>query len=375
MSKPLDILHINTERSWRGGEQQTYSLAKGLWERGIACGLVCQPDTELAQRAKEAGITVFETGMHGEADVMSALQIRKIIGERNCKLVHTHTSHALTLGFWASYGLKIPRLATRRVAFSIYRHDFLKINGIKYKRMTSHFAAISQHVKDALVRDGIDGGKISVVYSGIDPRRFALVSPDRVQALRYEFGLGLHDKVILQAAHLSKEKGQDVMLKALPEILRENPNVKLILAGGGEQTTLRTLAGELGVSANVVFAGFREDMGALYHLCDLFVMPSLSEGLGTAALDALALRKPVVVSDAGGLPEIVTNNVSGLVAPAGNAGALASAVNYMLANYDRALAMADTGYDTVLQKFTLDKMVEGNLALYRRLCPGIFNAG
>lgn len=373
MPRKLDVLHINTERTWRGGEQQTFSLVKGLHQQGLACGLVCQPDTVLAQKAKGSDLTVFEIGMHGEADFMSALQIRKILRERQCKLVHTHTSHALTLGFWASWGLKVKRLATRRVAFSIHRHDLLKINSIKYKHMTEHFVAISQNVKQALINDGLDRAKISVAYSGVDPLRFAGVTAAEVAVLRQELRLGADAKVIFNAAHLSGEKGHDILLRAMPIVLAKHPAAILVIAGGGDGSALWQMARDMNIADKVIFAGFRNDVGVFYHLCDVFVLPSLREGLGTAALDAMALQKPVVVSDAGGLPEIVANGVTGRMVPAGSVDDLAAAL--VTALDDKApetKVWTENAYRHFLEHFTLEQMVTGNLAVYQKLLPDLF---
>lgn len=375
MPDKIDILHINTERTWRGGEQQTFSLACGLMRRNINCGIVCQPNTVLAFKAKAAGLKVFEITMRGEADFKAALKIRKSIQKHNVKLIHTHTSHAQTLGFWASLRLNVKRLASRRVAFSIYRHDFMKINALKYKYMTDHYVAISKNVKQALVKDGLDPEKIDVVYSGVDPLRFANITPVQVADLRRELGLKPDARVILQAAHISKEKGQDVMLRAMPGVIGKFPQVKLVLAGGGDAGELRRLAEELGIAQNIIFAGFREDLGAFYHLSDVFVMPSLSEGLGTAALDAVALQKPVVVSNAGGLPEVVAGGEFGRIVPAGDFSALAQALVYVLDNYAQSLLTAAKAYDYLREHFTLEQMAAGNLAVYKKLAPGLFGEG
>lgn len=375
MPQRLDILHINTERNWRGGEQQTLSLVQGLRQQNIACGLVCQPDTELAVRARQCGVSVFEIPMHGEADFRAALKIRAILKRHACKLAHCHTSHAQALGFWASCFLPVKRLTTRRVAFSIYRHDFMKINAIKYKYMTDHYVAISENVKLALVNDGLDHEKISVVYSGVDPLRFAAVTDAEVAALRLALGIAPEAKVLLNAAHLSKEKGQDVLLAALPAVIGRYSELRLVLAGGGDSTALRGLAAELGVAEKVIFAGFRQDVGTFYKMCDIFVLPSLSEGLGTAALDALALQKPIIVSAAGGLPEVADNGKGGRVVPPGDSGALADAIISGFDNITQSGIMARHGYENLLRNFTLDSMVAGNLNVYRTLQPLIFQGG
>jgi hypothetical protein len=108
----MKILHLNTERTWRGGEQQTLYLHQALWGRGISSQLVCPPESPLARRAREAGLPVFEVGMRGEVDFGACRGLRRLIVQNGCDLLHAHTSHALSLAFWSSLGLPVRRLVT-----------------------------------------------------------------------------------------------------------------------------------------------------------------------------------------------------------------------------------------------------------------------
>ena len=131
----MKILHINTERTWRGGEQQTLYLIRSLIDRHITCHLVCQPDSPMARKAMKAGAAVFPLAMRGEFDVQASLRIRNLIKRHGYDILHSHTSHAHSLAFFASMGRNACRLVTRRVDFSIMRNRFLPVNGIKYRFM------------------------------------------------------------------------------------------------------------------------------------------------------------------------------------------------------------------------------------------------
>ena len=127
----MKILHINTERSWRGGEQQTLYLATGLKERSITNALVWQPNTELERRARESGVETHAVKMRGEWDLLAVLAIRKLIKQSGFDIVHMHTSHAHSLGVVASgFGRNARTVVSRRVDFSIYRHP-LSTSGFK----------------------------------------------------------------------------------------------------------------------------------------------------------------------------------------------------------------------------------------------------
>ncbi len=361
----MKILHINTERTWRGGEQQTLYLLSSLIDRRISCHLVCQAESPMAQKALEAGVEVFPIAMRGEVDLPASLRIRKLITRHGYDIVHSHTSHAHTLAFFASLGCRTCRLVTRRVDFSIFRNRFLPINEIKYRFMADYYIAISHQIKQVMVNDGIAAERIFVAHSGIDLQRFARVAGNH---LVDEFNLKPAERVVINVAHLAGHKGQKYLVGAIPHVLAAIPNVRFFIIGKGElMSELQALSVSLGIGHALTFTGFRNDVGAFYKIADLFVMSSVQEGLGTAILDALALGIPVVAANAGGIPEVIKDGETGRLVEAANPQALAKGIIEMLSNVDQARAMARRGQDNVKAEFSIDAMVENNLAVYNRL--------
>jgi glycosyltransferase involved in cell wall biosynthesis len=361
----MKILHVNTEKTWRGGEQQTLYLLKGLKKRNITSHLLCQPGSPMEERAKKAAIEVFPVAMHGEVDLFAICRLRIHIKRFNYDIIHSHTSHAHTLAFLASLGIRTRLLVSRRVDFSIFRHSFLHLSGIKYRSMADYYIAISHKIKDILVRDGVPRQRIFVVHSGIDPERFTAVSMDH---LIPEFNLKSNEPVVVNVAHLAGHKGQQYLVRAIPLVLAKIPVARFFIVGEGElMNDLQALAASLGLNKELIFTGFRQDVGAFYHVADLFVMSSVQEGLGTAVIDALALGKPVIATNSGGIPEIIRNGETGrLVAPADPA-ALAEGIIELLTNPERARRMARRGQEVVRQKFSIDAMVDKNMEVYQRI--------
>jgi glycosyltransferase involved in cell wall biosynthesis len=359
------ILHINTERTWRGGEQQTLYLLEGLKARNITCHLVCQSGSPMQAKAGQAGVDIFPIAMRGEADLLAGYRIRKLIRKYNYSIIHSHTSHAHTLAYLASIGTAVRRLVTRRVDFSIFRHSFLHLSGLKYRFMADGYIAISNRVKAVLVDDGISDRRIFVVHSGIDPERFKQASGDH---LRSEFDIKDNQKIVINVAHLADHKGQKYLIRAIPHVLAKLPNTRFFIVGrGGLMDELQALASALGLKRQLVFTGFRSDVGAFYKIADLCVMSSIEEGLGTAVLDAMACGIPVVATTAGGLPEIVRDGKTGrLVAPADPL-ALAEGMIDLLTHPELAEAMADQGRAKVRQCFSLQAMVDKNIEVYRKI--------
>jgi glycosyltransferase involved in cell wall biosynthesis len=363
----MKILHINTERTWRGGEQQTLYLLRSLIKRRISCHLVCQTRSPMAERAVNAGVKVFPISMHGEIDLAAGFRIRQLIRKFNYDIIHSHTSHAHSLAFLASIGTGVVRLVTRRVDFSIFRHSFLKLSGLKYRFMADYYIAISQKIKEVMVADGIPDRRIFVVHSGIDPQRFSSATGGDLLS---EFGIKENQKVVINVAHLADHKGQEYLLRAIPRVLAKLPDTRFFIVGQGELLDkLREVASGLGLKKELIFTGFREDVADFYRIADLYVMSSVQEGLGTAVLDALALAKPVVATSAGGLSEIIHDGQTGRLVAPGDPEALAQGIVDMLSDTGRAASMAATGRQLVLQDFSVDAMAAKNIDVYRRIIP------
>jgi glycosyltransferase involved in cell wall biosynthesis len=319
----------------------------------------------MSRRAAKAQIEVIPVAMHGEVDLIAAGRIRSIIQKYNYDVIHSHTSHAHTLAFAATLGLKVRRLVTRRVDFSIFRHSFLHLSGIKYRFMADFYVAISQKIKDVLVADGIDAERIFVIHSGIDPQRF---SADRGDYLRSEFNLGSDEKIVINVAHLAGHKGQKYLVQAIPRVLDKIPNVRFFIIGKGElMADLKQLSASLGLNKKLVFTGFREDVGAFYNIAELFVMSSVQEGLGTSVLDALAVGKPVVAARSGGIPEIIRNGETGRLVEPANPVALADGIIELLMRPDLARRMAQQGQKEVCDRFSIDAMVEAYIEVYQHM--------
>jgi glycosyltransferase involved in cell wall biosynthesis len=361
----MKILHINTKRIWRGGEQQTLSLLAGLQKRDIACHLVCQPASPLLDKARAADIPVFPICMHGEIDAWAVYRIRGLIKRLGPDIVHSHTAHAHSLAFYASLGEPVARLVTRRVDFSIFRNSFFRLNGLKYRYFADRYIAISQKIKDVLAADGVAADRIVVVPSGIDPERFA---GDRWDHLKTEFGIAPEERVVINVAHLAGHKGQTYLVQAIPRVLSRVPGVRFFIVGAGELLAeLKAQADSLGLDDRLVLTGFRQDVGAFYHLADLFVMSSVQEGLGTAVLDAMALAKPVVATRAGGIPEAVIDGQTGRLVAAGDPAALAEGIVELLTHPELAGRLGNAARRLVHDRFSVDAMVDGNLAAYQSL--------
>ena len=369
--KRIVSLHVNTEPTWRGGEQQTLYLLEGLKKRGHSVTLCVQRDAPLVERSRQAGIDVLPMRMRGEADPIAIARLAGVMRKCRPDIVHCHTSHAHTLVAAAtrlvSRRTRPRTLLSRRVDFSIFRHSFFGLNGFKY-RLVDQIVAISDRIRDVLLEDGLEPSRIQVVHSGIDPTRFNDAQPCD---LRAAFGFSAATQIIVNVAHFADHKGQRYLVEAAPKILQACPETALLLVGDGElRPALQALAAELGVAERVLFPGFRRDVPEILLGGDLYAMPSLLEGLGTSVLDALVCGLPVVAARAGGIPEMIRHGENGLLVPPKDADALAEALIRLLKDPAECERFARAGPETVAERYTVDHMVEGNLRVYEELLAG-----
>lgn len=364
-SSALRVLHIDTEKSWRGGEQQALYLAEGLARRGVENLCVGQPGRPYVERCAAKGLAVEEVRTRGEADPFGVAKLRKLIRAWRPDVVHMHTSHAHTLGVLAARSAGVGRtVVSRRVDFTIYRNA-LRLSWLKYRFGVDRYVAISEGVRAQMAKDGIPAERIRVVHSGIDLARFDGVRPHDYAA---EFGLAPGTRVVLDVAAFGWHKAQEVLVRATPGVLARVPGARVFLVGEGEcEPKIRAEIAALGLEDEVVLTGFRTDVPSLLAGCDCFVMCSVLEGLCTSLLDALALRRAAVGSAVGGIPEVLLDGRTGLLVPPRDPAALAAAVVRVLEDRELAARLGDEGRRHVERSFTIDAMVEGNLRVYEEL--------
>jgi len=370
----VKVLHVNTERTWRGGEQQVLYLARGLQARGVTQELLCQQNSVLAARARDAGLPVWERRLHGEVDLPSMRAMAERLRAGHFDLIHMHTSHAHTLGLVAARlagrrrpGDRPATLVSRRVDFSIRKRRLLDFSHLKYTWGLDRIVCVSEMIRAVLLRDGLPPALVGVVHSGVDVARLN-GAPDRRADYRREFGVPSGAPLIATVGHCADHKGQRFLVAAAPAVLQRFPEARILVVGEGELLPdLKEQARALHVEGRVLFPGFRTDVPALLRALDLFCFPSHLEGLGTSVLDALAVGLPVVATTAGGIPEMITDGVHGRLVPPRDPAALAAALVEMLEHPERARQMGEAGRARVMAEFTADRMVEKTLGEYERL--------
>ena len=336
----------------------------GLRARGHRAVLVAHRDGELFRRASE-GPDLVPLAPMNEIDLAAAWRLSKIIRKWRPAVVHAHDPHAVSMTSLAlSFGAPAPRpvtIASRRVDFHLQSHAFSQW---KYRQVDA-FIAASEAIKGILVQDGIARDRIHVVHDGIDVEKIA---HRPVIDLHQEYYLPHGVPVIVNVGALVGHKGQKYLVEAMPLVLRDVHDAHLIIFGEGElRATLEKQIKHLNLTKRILLPGFREDVLSLMKSADLFVMSSVTEGLGSAVLDAMAMGHAVVGTRAGGIPEAVVPDQTGLLVDTADPKALAAAIVKLLKDATLRKQFGAAGLKRVAEQFDVDHLVDGTLDVYRRV--------
>jgi len=356
-------VHVDTARTWRGGQNQVLLTVTGLEERGQPALLVAHDAGELKRRASE-GLRFVGFSPKSEFDVHAGWQLGKVMASFQPDIIHAHDPMAVSLTAVAlgmASAAKRPRfVASRRVDFHLKRHALSKW---KY-RQVDVFIAASRLIASMLAGDGIPADRIEIVHDGVDVDRI-----DRQPAIDVHatFWLPHGAPIVGNVAALVPHKGQRHLVGAASRVVRQLPDVRVLIVGEGElRQPLEKQIRALGLERHVLLVGFRPDVIGIQKSFDLFAMSSVTEGLGSAMLDAMACGTPVVATRAGGIPEAIVDGVSGLLVPPHDDQALADGLLRALKDDTLRRTLGAAGRERVMSEFSVDQMVNRTLAVYER---------
>jgi L-malate glycosyltransferase len=359
----LSVAHIDDNKTWRGGERQVLELMKGLRERGVENLLVCRFGSEISSRAQSAGIETVHLPLRGEWDVASAFRMRLLFIKRKIQIVHAHTSHAHALSLLSLFGNPRCKLVvSRRVDFHL--HSIFS-RGWKYGKSVDRILAVSEAIRQVLIKDGVDSGRVVTVRSGFVEDEFQSASP--MANLRSDLGISNDTVVIANVAALAPHKAHPVLLKAAHLVARKYTGVRFLLAGeGAMRPEIERTIRNLGLKDTVTMLGFVRDVGAVYRAADIFAISSSEEGLCSSILDAMYFRLPVVATRAGGIPELVSDGVNGFVVPVNDHVSFADRLGALIEHADlrKRMGLEST---SLLERNSIGQTVEKTLAVYREL--------
>ncbi|PRY16171.1 glycosyltransferase involved in cell wall biosynthesis [Pontibacter ummariensis] len=360
----MRVLHLVSEKTWRGGEQQVAYLIEELLQQGAACYVACRRNTPFEAYCQKRQVPYISLPFANEFDLVTAQQIKRYCQKQHIDLVHAHSGHAHAISVWAHLlGNKRPIILSRRVDFPV-KDNALSQFKYNYKGIR-RIICVSDKIKE-VVSQSLKHPELCVtIHSGIDMNRFA--DSHRSQKLHREFNLPPQQKLIGNISAIAPHKDYFTFVDTAAVLLQQRTDLTFFVVGDGplrEQVEAYVQGKHL--QGKVIFTGFRNDVPQLMPELDVFLITSETEGLGTTILDAFSCRTPVVATAAGGIPEIVQHEQTGMLAPIKDSGSLAHFVQQVLQRPALREHVVEQAYQKVLE-FTKEQTALKTLAVYREV--------
>ena len=357
--RPLRVLHVDSAREYRGGQNQVRALMAGLGDvSSLRQTLFTTRDTRIAREATDLGVDVRSVRWGPAVDPASLIGLVRTLLER-WDILHAHDSHAVQSLLLARglVGRSSPLIAARRVDFPTRRPAIW--------RRADRVIAVSCHIRDVLVRQGIERSRIEVVHSGIDPED---LQPGRAGVLRDVAKVAPHHLLVAAVGALVEHKDHATLIRAASLVAENRSDVCFAVFGDGPlRESLEALVSRLGLGDRFRLVGEVPEAARSLGDIDVFVMPSREEGLGTACIEAMLAGLPIVATSAGGLRELAGEAF--VPVEPGRPEALAREIERLLDD-SSAREVAGLRARKRARAFTAAAMVEGTLRCYAQVVRG-----
>lgn len=391
MDKKIKVVHIITRMDKGGSAENTLltvqglnkseydvTLIKGLSFESMMSSLESKAVEDSIAAARKNGVGVVTIPdlvreIKPLSDFKSFYKLTRILQRKCPHIVHTHTSKTGILGRWAAWIAGIPI-----VIHTPHGHVFWGYFGKWQTRLFILMEKLTALITDKMVmlteREKQDHltlhiaalKKLEVIHSGIEVNRFVLMT-NPVSDIKTELMIPENNLIVGTAGRLTPVKGHQFLMKAAKEIVARQPNVTLVFLGDGElRDSLETLANEMNLNENIRFLGWRDDVAQVMSTFDVFVLPSINEGMGRVLVEAMILEKPIVAYDIGGIPDLVVHGDNGFLVPAGDVNGLGARICELLTDPVKRKTMGERGRKRAFD-FSSDGMVLKIEQLYRAL--------
>jgi len=359
------ILQLISSGGFYGAERMVVQLSLALESLGCRTLLGVfrnepRPNLEVARQARAAGLSVVEIPCRGRIDRAAARRIRSLAAEFQADVIHSHGYKPniyamLALG---TAGAKLVSTCHGYVDDTLAMRMNEKLNRFLLRRYHA-VAAVSEEVRDILIRSGVPAKTVSVVHNGIDCDAFVGAAPS-LSREGASFLVGFVGRLV-------PLKNPEAFLTLARDVVSEIPNARFAFVGeGSERSKLESMRDQWGLNHSICFVGFRQDMPGVYASLDALVLPSIHEGMPMTILEALAAATPIVATRVGAVGAVVTHGQTGILVTPGNQRELYSAVMSILQDRDLARRLGITGQRWVKEHFSHQTMANKYLSLYQR---------
>ena len=348
-----------------GAQEHVFNLVSRLDPDFYDVSVVSLSPGSAVRKLQRAGVEV--TVIDEPDDVIATATLAAHLGDVRPDVIHNHMFRAEVVGTKAAVALASAGHRRPWVVSTVHSSRVRSCEDQELLRQLTpsmdRLVVVSRAIEHKVVEEGRTGAERVLVYNGVDLDRLVHLEP--CCTLREEYGMEPDASLVGVVGRLELEKGHPTLLEAWPLVLERVPRAYLLIVGeGSRQDALHQIAREQGIERHVIFTGRRDDIPAVTAALDVAVLPSYREAQGLTILEAMAMSRPVVASNVGGIPEMVEDGVTGLLVPPHDPPALAAAVSRLLLDHPLADTLARAGHDLVHDRFCVQRMVNAVQELY-----------
>lgn len=371
-NRRCNLLHMVSTFAIKTDTKWLLQIARHLDRERFNLSAACFYDGgPIRDELESLGVRTFDLDLPHEFDPRAVLRAKRLIYDLHCDIVHTHLLRADLFGAAAARFVRVPVVLSTAYAIGAYRRAKRRradpLLDLACSKLPTHTIAVSEAVKrDCVERLGIAPEHVTVIHTGIDPPQH--VDMEQAAALRRQWGVSDETPLIVTLSRLSYEKGIDTLIDAAALLKKTHPQARIVVVGDGpDEAALRERIQEKRVEDTVRLAGFHDDVWPALAAADYVCMPSKSEGMPNVLLEAMAMRKPIVATTVGGIPEAITSEENGLLIPPEQPQTLADALARVIADASFAQRIADAGSRTMQERFHVRDVVARYAETYQRL--------
>lgn len=365
----IEILILITELGIGGAQKLVAQTAEGLNRNKYEITVACLYQAGYwAKWLESHGISVLDLKMRSKFDFHVLTRLASHVRSKEIRLINTHLFHANLVGTMIGKRVDVPVIISTRHSDEIggRRREIINRLTVPFR---DHTIAISDSVmRTELKRSGVNPLKISTITNGIDTNEFLKSDEHLIASIRNEFDLSNDDIVIVYIGRIVPEKGLAFLLNAVRLLKPKCYDTKVLIIGGGTaESEVQSMVAKNNLQDSVILGGIRTEISEILSIGDIFVLPSLWEGLPLGLIEAMAAAKPVIATAVGGVPEIVINEKTGLLVPPADSESLAEAILTLLKDPARARQMGEAGRNRAIEHFDIKRTIQQTEALYDSL--------
>lgn len=360
----MNILHTEWSRGWGGQEIRIISEMEALRKEGFKMALASHPESRIHHEAAERGFESFPVEFGSPANVATILKTARLAKTLEADIIHTHSSKDSWIGGIAGKLSGIPVVRSRHISATIKRKP---TNRILYGFLPSSIVTSGTVIADQLIEaTSVNPDKVFAVAPGADPERFR-PNPEYRSEIRSRYGIPDSAVVFGMVAVLRSWKGHCLFLEAIKPVLDRDPSVAVLIVGDGPvRDQIEAKIAELKIEDRVTLTGHQTEPEKFFPAMDVHLLPSLrNEGAPQAVPQAMMCGLVNITSDGGGLPEVIDDGVTGLVAAAGDVDQLRHCIERLASDAELRTNLARAGQKKALESFTFERQIERTREAYR----------